>query len=552
MGLIPVSLRLVVSSCVCVVMHVVMGGSVSIVVVVVVDGGVCNMSLSVVRSNSVNLLMVVVVVDERNILVRNGSVVLSDGLAVLDTLVVNGLDVVDDIVRGNNLVVDGVLVGAEIVTAVGIDMSMGGSVMGVVRLILKIVVRLVTEVIIIIMATIAVVAMGVGITSMRPAAVDGDVVVVVSVVLLVAGSLVDTVGVSGPVILVAIVASTVVRVSGAVLFTVVVSGTVVVVTSVPGIGVTVAVADTVTVAVAVTMALTVSITVNITVAVTMAVAMAVTVALRVTITVVGIIPTVALVVVGSGGVDIAVGGVVVVMNNGDVGHGVVSVGSVKRSVGNFVAHNRLVPAGSRSDLSVVVSIEVDGGVGVVGSVVTAGLPVLLGDVSNSVAVKRGHITVAGVLGPSVLAKNVTLSMAEAVSVVANTVAVVTTMALEGVVVTQAAAILVTVVRVSDVSDTSIVLVRSTNSLTEVFVSARAAEVLSRGHRVMGTVVEIGTIVLMNGAVVVALVVAGSVLIVGLDVETAVVSLVPVLAVLPGGSNGSNHADGEGLHVRVDG
>lgn len=550
MGLIPVSLRLVVSSCVCVVMDVVMGGSVSIVVVVVVDGGVCNMSLSVVRSNSVNLLMMVVVVDERNILVRDRSVVLSDGLAVLDTLVVNGLDVVDDIVRGNNLVVDGVLVGAEIVSAVGIDMSMGGSVMGVVRLILKIVVRLVTEVIIIIMATIAVVAMGVGITSMRPAAVDGDVVVVVSVVLLVAGSLVDTVGVSGPVILVAIVVSTVVRVSGAVLFTVVVSGTVVVVTSVPGIGVTVAVADTVTVAV--TIALTVSITVNITVAVTMAVAMAVTVALRVTITVVGIIPTVALVVVGSGGVDIAVGDVVVVMNNGDVGHGVVSVGSVKRSMGNLVAHNRLVPAGSRSDLSVVVSIEVDGGVGVVGSVVTAGLPVLFGDVSNSVAVKRGHITVAGVLSPSVLAKNVTLSMAEAVSVVANTVAVVTTMALEGVVVTEAAAILVTVVSVSDVSDTSIVLMRSTNSLTEVFVSARAAEVLSRGHRVMGTVVEIGTIVLMNGAVVVALVVAGSVLIVGLDVETAVVSLVPVLAVLPGGSNGSNHADGEGLHVRVDG
>ena len=550
MGLIPVSLRLVVSSCVCVVMDVVMGGSVSIVVVVVVDGGVCNMSLSVVRSNSVNLLMMVVVVDERNILVRDRSVVLSDGLAVLDTLVVNGLDVVDDIVRGNNLVVDGVLVGAEIVSAVGIDMSMGGSVMGVVRLILKIVVRLVTEVIIIIMATIAVVAMGVGITSMRPAAVDGDVVVVVSVVLLVAGSLVDTVGVSGPVILVAIVVSTVVRVSGAVLFTVVVSGTVVVVTSVPGIGVTVAVADTVTVAV--TIALTVSITVNITVAVTMAVAMAVTVALRVTITVVGIIPTVALVVVGSGGVDIAVGDVVVVMNNGDVGHGVVSVGSVKRSMGNLVAHNRLVPAGSRSDLSVVVSIEVDGGVGVVGSVVTAGLPVLFGDVSNSMAVKRGHITVAGVLSPSVLAKNVTLSMAEAVSVVANTVAVVTTMALEGVVVTEAAAILVTVVSVSDVSDTSIVLMRSTNSLTEVFVSARAAEVLSRGHRVMGTVVEIGTIVLMNGAVVVALVVAGSVLIVGLDVETAVVSLVPVLAVLPGGSNGSNHADGEGLHVRVDG
>ena len=325
-------------------------------------------------------------------------------------------------------------------------------------------------------------------------------------------------------------------------------GTVVVLTRVPGVGMTVAVANTVAISVAVSMAVSVTRAVAITVRIT--VTIGVTVALNVAI-VVSIAIAVILMVdrrVADGLVD----GVVVVVHNGDVGHRIMGIRSVKRSVGHLVAHDGLVPTSSGSDLSVVVRVEVDGGVSVVGSVVTARLPVLLGDVSNGVAVEGSDITVSGVLSPGVLRKNMTLGMAEAVSVVANTVAVVTTVALEGVVVTEAVAVVVAIITASDVPDASVVLVRSTNSLTEILVSAGATEVLGSGHRVMSAMVEIGTVVLMNWAVMVALVVARDVLLVGLGVEAAVVALVPLLAVLPGGSDGSNHADGEGLHVRVGG
>ena len=321
-------------------------------------------------------------------------------------------------------------------------------------------------------------------------------------------------------------------------------GTVVVITGEPGIGMTVAVANTMAVSVAVSMAISVTLAVAITVTI------GVTVALNMAI-VVSIAIDVILAVerrVTNGLVD----RVVVVVDNGNAGHGVMGVGSVKRSVGHLVADDGLVPASSGRDLSVVVRVEVDGGVSVVGSVVTAGLPVLLGDVSNGVAVEGSDITVSGVLSPGVLGKNMTFGMAEAMSVVANTVAVVTTVALEGVVVAEAVAVVVAIIATSDVPHASVVVVRSTNGLTEILMSAGATEVLTGGSRVMGTMVEIGTVVLMNWAVVVALIVARGVLLVGLSVETAVVALVPVLAVLPGGSDGSNHADGEGLHVKVGG
>ena len=547
MRLVPVGLGLVVSRCVGVVVNVVVGIVVHVVMVIVVGGGMCNMGLGVVRGNSVHGLMVVIMMDERDILVGNGSVVVSDGLAVRDTLVMDGLDVVNNVVGSNGLVVNWVLMRAEVITAVRrvvgtLVVSVDGGVVGVVRLILQIVVSLVAEVIVIIVATIAVVAMGIGIAGMRPTAINGHVVVVVSVVLLVARSLVDTVGVSRPIII-SVVA--IVRV-GRVAITVV--GTVVVLTRVPGVGMTVAVANTVAISVAVSMAVSVTRAVAITVRIT--VTIGVTVALNVAI-VVSIAIAVILMVdrrVADGLVD----GVVVVVHNGDVGHRIMGIRSVKRSVGHLVAHDGLVPTSSGSDLSVVVRVEVDGGVSVVGSVVTARLPVLLGDVSNGVAVEGSDITVSGVLSPGVLRKNMTLGMAEAVSVVANTVAVVTTVALEGVVVTEAVAVVVAIITASDVPDASVVLVRSTNSLTEILVSAGATEVLGSGHRVMSAMVEIGTVVLMNWAVMVALVVARDVLLVGLSVEAAVVALVPLLAVLPGGSNGSNHADGEGLHVRVGG
>ena len=547
MRLVPVGLGLVVSRCVGVVVNVVVGIVVHVVMVIVVGGGMCNMGLGVVRGNSVHGLMVVIMMDERDILVGNGSVVVSDGLAVRDTLVMDGLDVVNNVVGSNGLVVNWVLMRAEVITAVRrvvgtLVVSVDGGVVGVVRLILQIVVSLVAEVIVIIVATIAVVAMGIGIAGMRPTAINGHVVVVVSVVLLVARSLVDTVGVSRPIII-SVVA--IVRV-GRVAITVV--GTVVVLTRVPGVGMTVAVANTVAISVAVSMAVSVTRAVAITVRIT--VTIGVTVALNVAI-VVSIAIAVILMVdrrVADGLVD----GVVVVVHNGDVGHRIMGIRSVKRSVGHLVAHDGLVPTSSGSDLSVVVRVEVDGGVSVVGSVVTARLPVLLGDVSNGVAVEGSDITVSGVLSPGVLRKNMTLGMAEAVSVVANTVAVVTTVALEGVVVTEAVAVVVAIITASDVPDASVVLVRSTNSLTEILVSAGATEVLGSGHRVMSAMVEIGTVVLMNWAVMVALVVARDVLLVGLSVEAAVVALVPLLAVLPGGSDGSNHADGEGLHVRVGG
>ena len=550
MWLVPVGLGLVVSRCVGVVVNIVVGIVVHVVMVIVVGGGMCNMGLGVVRGNSMHGLMVVIMMDERDILVGNGSVVVSDGLAVRDTLVVYGLDVVDNVVGSNGLVVNWVLMRAEVITAVSrvvgtLVVSVAGGVVGVVRLILQIVVSLVAEVIVIIVATIAVVAMGIGIAGMRPTAINGHIVVVVSVVLLVARSLVDTVGVSRPIIISVVSVVAIVRV-GRVAISVV--GTVVVITSVPGIGMTVAVANTVTISVAVSMAVSVTRAVAITVRIT--VTIGVTVALSVAI-VVSIAIDVTLMVdrrVADGLVD----GVVVVVHNGDMGHRIMGIRSVKRSVGHLVAHDGLVPTSCGSDLSVVVRVEVDGGVSVVGSVVTARLPVLLRDVSNGVAVEGSDITVSGVLSPSVLRKNMTFGMAEAVSVVANTVAVVTTVALEGVVVAEAVAVVVAIITVSDVPDASVVLVRSTNSFTEIVVSAGAAKVLGSGHRVMGTMVEIGTVVLMNWAVVVALEVARDVLLVGLDVETAVVSLVPVLAVLPGGSNGSNHADSEGLHVRVDG
>ena len=545
MRLVPVGLGLVVSRCVGVVVNVVVGIVVHVMMVIVVGGGMCNMGLGVVRGNSVHGLMVVIMMDERDILVGNGSVVVSDGLAVRDTLVMDGLDVVNNVVGSNGLVVNWVLMRAEVITAVRrvvgtLVVSVDGGVVGVVRLILQIVVSLVAEVIVIIVATIAVVAMGIGIAGMRPTAINGHVVVVVSVVLLVARSLVDTVGVSRPIII-SVVA--IVRV-GRVAITVV--GTVVVLTRVPGVGMTVAVANTVAISVAVSMAVSVTRAVAITVRIT--VTIGVTVALNVAI-VVSIAIAVILMVdrrVADGLVD----GVVVVVHNGDVGHRIMGIRSVKRSVGHLVAHDGLVPTSSGSDLSVVVRVEVDGGVSVVGSVVTARLPVLLGDVSNGVAVEGSDITVSGVLSPGVLRKNMTLGMAEAVSVVANTVAVVTTVALEGVVVTEAVAVVVAIITASDVPDASVVLVRSTNSLTEILVSAGATEVLGSGHRVMSAMVEIGTVVLMNWAVMVALVVARDVLLVGLSVEAAVVALVPLLAVLPGGSDGSNHADGEGLHVRV--
>ena len=199
--LVPVALRLVVSGCVGVVVHVVVSIVVHVVVGIVVHGGVCNMGLGVVRGNGVHSLVVIVMVDEGDILVRDGSVVVGDGLAVRDALVVDGLDVVNNVVGGNGLMVDGVLMRAEVITAVcgvvrALVVSVARGVVGVVRLILQIVVSLVAEVIVIVVATIAVVAMSIGVAGMRPAAIDGHVVVVVSVVLLIARSLVDTVGVS--------------------------------------------------------------------------------------------------------------------------------------------------------------------------------------------------------------------------------------------------------------------------------------------------------------------------------------------------------------------
>ena len=319
-----------------------------------------------------------------------------------------------------------------------------------------------------------------------------------------------------------------------------------VITSVPGIGMTVAVANTMAISVAVSVSMAISVTLAVAITVTIGVTVALNMAIVVSIAIDVILAVERRVTNG------LVDSVVVVVDNGDVGHGVMSVGSVKRSVGHLVADDGLVPASSGRDLSVVVRVEVDGRVGVVRAVVTAGLPVLLGDVSNGVAVEGSDITVSGVLSPGVLGNNMTFGMAKAVGVVANTVAVVTTVALEGVVVAEAVAVVVAIIAASDMPHTSVVVVRSADSLTEILVSAGAAEVLTSGHRIVRTMVEIGTVVLMNWAVVVALIVARGVLLVGLSVEAAVVALVPVLAVLPGGSDGSNHADGEGLHVQVSG